>query len=177
MLTIILIVIAVLLLGFLVFVASKSSDFRVERSLAIAAQPDNVFPHIDNLRKAAVWSPWLKLDPNVRTNYDGPTGGVGSSSTWEGDKRIGAGRQVITESRPHDLVRIRLEFKKPFESTCTSEFLLKPDGRGTKVTWAIFGKNTFISKLFCTFMNQDKMIGGQFDKGLAELRTLVEKKA
>lgn len=174
MITNILIVFAVLVIGLVIVVSTKPKTFRVERSVSIAAPAAEIFPHVNDLRKVQVWSPWVKLDPSAQYTFEGPAAGVGASQTWVGNGKAGAGRQTIVESRPGELVRIRLDFKKPFESTCTADYALKSQGGQTVVTWSIYGQNNFVSRLFCVFMNQDKMIGGEFEKGLADLKRVVE---
>jgi hypothetical protein len=165
----------VVLLGvFLLYVALQPSTFRVERSIAVAAPAPQIFPHVNNLKNTQAWNPWLKLDPAAKVAYAGPAAGVGASSTWAGDRNVGEGRQTITESRANELVRSRLDFIKPFAGTSTAEFTLKPQGGQTVVTWALFGENNFFSRIFCVFMNQDKMIGEPFERGLASLKAIVE---
>lgn len=168
------IVVVLVLVVFLLFVASRPSSYRIERSAEIAAPVAAVFPHLNDLKLAAVWSPWLKIDPDVKVAYEGASSGVGAASTWAGNNRIGAGRQTIVESKADELVRIKLEFVKPMAGVAMTEFALKSDGGRTRVTWTMSGENGFVSKFFCLFMNQDKMIGGEFEKGLASLKTLVE---
>ena len=162
---------------FLVIVALQPSAFRVERSTAIAAPAATIYPRIEDLRQAQVWSPWLKLDPAAKVTFEGPPSGVGASSTWAGNRNVGEGRQTITDARANEQVRIRLDFKKPFTGTSTAEFTLKPDGNRTVVTWSLFGENNFLSKAFCLFVNQDRMIGGSFEEGLASLKALTESAA
>lgn len=170
----ILIGLAVILVVFLVVVALQASTFRIERSASISAAPAEIFPQINDLRKAQTWNPWLKLDPAAKTTFEGAAAGVGASSTWAGNSQVGEGRQTITESRANEWVRSRLDFKKPFEGTSTAEFTLKPEGQQTVVTWSMWGEKNFISKAVCLFMNQDKMIGGSFEEGLASLKAIVE---
>ena len=170
----ILIGLSVAIVAFVIIVALQPSTYRIERSIAIAAPPAEIFPHVNDLRKAQVWSPWMKLDPSAKATFEGSPSGVGASNSWAGGPKVGEGRQTITESRANEHVRIKLEFKKPFEATSTAEFTLKPQGNQTLVTWGMFGENNFISRAFCLFMNQDKMVGGEFEKGLAELKSLVE---
>lgn len=169
----ILIAIAVIVIVFLIIASLQPSQYRVERSQTINAPVAAIFPHINDLQKAAVWSPWLKMDPTAKTAYSGPASGVGASSTWEG-KEIGAGRQTIIEIQPDTLVRLKLEFVKPMAGVATVDFTLKSSNNQTTVTWSIYGENNFMAKAFCLFMNQDKMIGVPFEKGLADLKTLVE---
>jgi hypothetical protein len=173
----IVIIIALLVIVFLVFVALRPSQYRIERSITISAAATAIFPQINDLHKSAVWSPWLKIDPNVKVAYEGPAAGVGAASTWAGNKEIGEGRQTIVESNADELVRIKLEFAKPMTGVATTDFALKSEGGQTRVTWSMYGDNNFIGKIFCLFMNQDKMIGSEFEKGLANLKTLVETSA
>lgn len=173
----ILLVLGLLLAVFVVIVALQPAQYHVERSLAISAPPAAIFPQVNSLRNMQVWNPWMKLDPNIKTTFSGPAEGVGSSSSWEGNSQVGAGRQTITESHPNDSVRSKLEFIKPFAGLANVELTLKPNGPQTVVTWAMSGENNFISKAFCLFMNQDKMIGGPFEEGLATLKSLVESPA
>lgn len=158
----------------LVIAALRSPHFRIERSVSIDAPAAEIFPHLNDLRKSNVWSPWVKLDPNASYRFDGPESGVGASSAWDGNNQIGAGRQTIIETRPNELVQLRLEFLRPFKATNTAEFALEPVGGRTVVSWSLVGENNFVCRLVMLFINQDKMIGGQFEKGLAELKALVE---
>jgi hypothetical protein len=173
----ILVAVAIIVVIFLLVVAMQPAKFRVERSIAITAPATTIFPYIANLRNAAVWSPWLKMDPAVKTTYEGPPAGIGASSAWAGNNQIGEGRQTVVESRTNELVRIKLEFFKPMKGVSTADFVLKPDGGRTIVTWSIYGENSFMAKAFCLFICQDKMIGGPFEKGLAALKELVEREA
>lgn len=170
----ILLIVGLLVVAFVIVVALQPASYRVERTVTIAAPAAEIFPHVNNLKKAAAWNPWLKLDPQVKTTYEGPAEGKGASSTWAGNSDIGEGRQTIIESRPNELVRLRLDFLKPFEDTCTAEVALKPAGGQTQVTWAMFGEKNFVSKAVCLFMDQDKMIGDSFNQGLASLKTIAE---
>lgn len=172
----ILIGLVVLILIFVVVVAFQPSTYRVERSLAMTAPVPAVFEQVNNLAKATVWSPWLKLDPQAKVAYEGPAEGKGAVSTWSGNSQIGEGRQTIVESRANELVTLRLDFIKPFASTAMSDLTLKTADGKTVVTWSMYGDHTFISKAFCLFMNQDKMIGDPFEQGLAELKKIVETK-
>jgi len=170
----ILVGLAVIVVLFLIIVATRPSDFRVSRSAAIAAPPEKVFPHVNELRNWEAWNPWGRLDPNCKMTYDGPPAGVGASYAWAGNNQVGEGRNTITESKPNELVRFRLEFAKPMKATNTAEFTFRPDGDQTVVTWTMTGKNNFAGKAFGLIVNCDKMIGGQFEKGLAELKSLAE---
>ena len=169
----ILIGIAVVIVVFLVVVAFQPSDYRVSRSASIAAPPAAVFPHVNELKKWEPWSPWMKLDPNARSTFEGPPAGKGAAMSWAGNNQVGEGKMTITESKPNELVQFHLEFYKPMAGTSEAEFTFKPEGNQTVVTWSMTGKNNFIAKAMCLFMNMDKMVGGEFDKGLASLKSIA----
>jgi len=171
----ILAVVLLLVAGFVIYAASRPDDFRVSRSIAIAAPPSAVFPHVNDLREFQKWSPWAKMDPQTKVTYEGPASGVGSSFTWQGDK-TGEGTMALSESRRDEFIHFMLVFRKPFKATNTAEFTFKPDGNGTLVTWSMYGRNNFIAKAMGVFMDCDKMIGGPFEQGLADLKTLSEAK-
>ncbi len=177
MLPIILIVlsaIAAIVVLFLLVVAFQPSEFRVERKATMVASPEVVFGYVNNFHKWNDWSPWAKLDPTSKETYDGPASGTGAKFAWDGNKEVGQGRMTIKESRPSDMIRIKLEFIKPFTCTNTAEFTFQPQGNQTLVTWGMTGHNNFMGKAFGLFMNMDKLIGGDFEKGLASLKTLAE---
>ena len=159
---------------FIVIVASRPSDFNVTRSAAIAAPPEQVFPYVNELRNWEAWNPWGNLDPNCRMTYDGPPAGVGASYTWAGNSKVGEGRNTITESRPSELVRFRLEFARPVKATNIAEFTFQPEGDETIVSWTMSGKHNFIGRAFGLVVSCDQMLGGQFEKGLAQMKSLVE---
>ena len=170
----ILIGLAMIVVVFLIVVAMQPSEYHVTRSISISAVPAVVFAQVDELKKWEAWSPWLKMDPAMKLTYSGPAAGVGASSGWAGNSEVGEGRMTITESRPRELVRFHLEFVKPMAGTSAAEFTFKPEGNQTVVTWSMTGKNGFIAKAICLFMNMDKMVGGQFDQGLASMKTVAE---
>ena len=171
---IVLAALAAIVVLFLIVVAMQPSEFRVTRSASVATGPAEVFPHVNELRKWDAWSPWTKLDPNAKNSFEGPAAGTGAAMTWAGNNEVGEGRMTITESRPNELVRFRLEFYKPMAGTSDAEFTFKPQGNQTEVTWTMTGKNNFIAKAMCMVMNMDKMIGGQFEQGLASLKSIAE---
>jgi uncharacterized protein YndB with AHSA1/START domain len=173
-LKILLIAIPVLIAIFLVIVAMQPSDFRVVRSTTIAAPPEAVFPHVNELKKWDAWSPWAKLDPNAKSTFEGPEAGTGAVMTWAGNNDVGEGRMTITENRPNELVQFKLEFYKPMAGTCTAEFAFKPEGNQTTVTWSMSGQNNFMAKAVGLFMDCDAMVGGQFEQGLANLKSATE---
>jgi hypothetical protein len=170
----ILIGIAVIILVFLVVVALQPADFRITRSTTIAAPAEVVFAQVNDFHKWDAWSPWAKLDPAMKQTYEGTPAGVGAIYSWVGNKDVGEGRMTITRSRPSELVGIKLEFLKPFAQVNDTEFALKPDGNQTVVTWSMNGTNNFMAKGFGLFMNLDKMVGGDFEKGLAQMKQVAE---
>jgi len=173
----ILIAVVAIMVILLIVVAMQAADFRYARSATIAAPPAVIFPHVNDFKKMDVWSPWLKFDPNVKITHEGPPSGNGAIESWEGNKNVGAGRMTVIESRPNELIRLKLEFFRPFAATNTGEFTFRPEGSGTTVTWAMTGKRNFMTKAMGLFMNFDKMIGGNFEKGLADLKTIAESEA
>jgi hypothetical protein len=170
----ILIALAVIVIVFVAVVALQPSEFRVARTATISAPAPAVFAQVNDFHNWNAWSPWAKLDPAMKQTYEGAPAGTGAISTWTGNKDVGEGRMTITESRPSELVRIKLEFVKPFRATNTAEFTFKPEGDQTIVTWSMAGKNNFMAKAFGLFMNMDKMIGGDFEKALANLKSATE---
>ena len=170
----ILIGLAAIVAAFAIIVALQPSDFRVTRSATIAAPTPAVFAQVNDFHKWDAWSPWAKLDPAMKKTYDGAPAGTGAIYSWSGNDKVGEGRMTLTESRPSDLIRIKLEFMKPFAATNTTEFSFKPDSNQTVVTWSMFGENNFMAKAFGLLMNMDKMVGGDFEKGLAQLKSVME---
>jgi hypothetical protein len=170
----ILLVLAVLVVGICVLAAFQPSTFRIERSISVAATPATLFPKLNDLHQTHEWSPWKEMDPKATYEFSGPAAGVGAAQSWSGNSDIGAGKQTIVESRPNELVRVKLEFLKPFEAVCESVYTLQASGPQTVVTWTMTGENNFIGKVFCLFMNQDKMVGTEFEKGLATLKRTSE---
>jgi hypothetical protein len=156
-----------------------------------------VFACINNLRNWESWSPWAKLDPNAQTHFDGPAAGPGAVFEWSGNNAVGAGRMTIVDSRPNARVDIRLDMRKPIKASNDVSFILTPEGRGaeasagwfaralgfdksasdvkTLVTWSMSGNAGFIGKAMNLLMNCDKMVGGQFEQGLANLNALFNK--
>jgi uncharacterized protein YndB with AHSA1/START domain len=165
---------ALLLAIFLIVVALQPDEFRISRSAAVAAAPQQVFEQVNDFHKWEAWSPWAKLDPNAKATFEGPPTGEGAVFIWAGNSEVGEGRMTVTQSRPNELIRIKLDFVKPMEGTSDVEFTFKPQNDDTVVTWTMSGRNNFIGKAICLIMNQDKMIGGYFEKGLANLKSVAE---
>ncbi len=170
----ILIALVVIVAAFLVVVAMQPSEFRVERTTTIAAPPEAVFPHVNDLHKWDAWSPWAKLDPNAKVGFDGPDAGEGAAMDWAGNKEVGAGKMTITESKPNELIKFRIDFTEPFAGTSTSSFAFKPEGDKTAVAWSMEAHHTFLEKAICLVMNGKGMVEGQLDEGLAKLKSVVE---
>jgi hypothetical protein len=169
----ILIGVAAVIALFLIIVASRPANFRVERSATLAASPAALFEQVNNHRKFTVWNPFMKLDPNVKTTYTGPDSGIGAVCSWDGNSDIGAGSCTIIESKPNERVRSRMDWKRPMEGTSTVDFTFKPSGDKTVVTWAMYGKNNFMGKMMSLFFDCDKICGPQFEQGLADLGKVV----
>ena len=173
----ILIGLAVLVALFVIVVAMQPSEFQVERTATIAAPQAEVFAQVNDLHKWDAWSPWAKLDPNAKITFEGPEAGQGAAMSWAGNDKVGEGKMTIVESRPDDAVKLKVDFVKPFEGTSNSDFAFKPEGDGTSVTWAMSAHHNFLEKAFCLVMNGKKMIGGDMEKGLAQLKSLAEQKS
>lgn len=166
--------IAIVIAAVVAFISTRPADFRIVRERVIPAPVATVFEHVNDFHKWDDWSPWAKLDPTMKQTYDGPPAGVGAAYSWAGSGKVGQGKMTILESRPSELVRIRLEFIKPIGCTNTAHFEFHPDAAGTRVKWTMTGRNGFMGKLFDTLMNMDKVVGRDFEKGLTNLQTVTE---
>lgn len=163
-------VVMVALLAVVGFVATRPSDFTISRSRAVAAPPDVVHAYVNDFRKWVEWSPWEKRDPALKREYSGPPAGPGAAYHWVGNSEVGEGRMTVTESTPGRSVTIRLEFIKPWTATNTAHFDFAPSGgAGTNVTWTMRGEKNFMAKAVGLLMDVDKMIGTDFERGLAGL--------
>jgi hypothetical protein len=167
---------AVMLGLFLVIVAMQPNEYRVTRSATMQAAPASVFTEVNNFHNWEAWSPWAKLDPNAKSEFAGPESGEGAKFSWSGNDKVGEGTQTIIESQPDERIRIQLDFERPMKDTADVEFKFKPQDDQTLVTWSMSGKKNFVGKAVCMFMNMDKMVGGEFEKGLANLKGVVEKR-
>lgn len=170
----ILIGLAIILAILAAVISIQPEDFKVTRSANLAAPPQVVFEQVNDLRKWEAWSPWAKLDPNAKESFEGPSAGEGAIMKWSGNNEVGEGQQTITESRPAELVRMKLEFIRPFEGVSDVDFTFKPEGTGTLVTWTMSGKNNFVGKAMSLVMDCDKMCGDFFVQGLANMKAVVE---
>lgn len=154
--------------------AYRPADFRYVRSITISASAEAIFGRVNDLRRFQEWSPWAKLDPAMKQTYSGPAAGVDAATAWEGNHKVGAGSMTIIESNAGQLIRMRLEFRRPFKATNIAEFTFRPAAGGTLEEWAMTDRYNFGTKLFSLFVNLDKMIGRDFEKGLAQLKGLAE---
>src|SRR5579872_822449 len=152
----IIIALVVIIAVFLVIVALQPADYRVVRTATITAPPETVFAQVNDFHNWEAWSPWAKLDPAAKNTFEGPSAGPGAIFKWSGNDEVGEGSMTLIDSRPSDLITIKLQFVRPFEDTQTSEFTFVPDGDQTIVTWSIFGEKNFVSKAVCLFMNRSE---------------------
>jgi uncharacterized protein YndB with AHSA1/START domain len=174
MLKIILAVVVVAVAGVLLLAATRPADFRVERRLLVKAPPDKLFRYINDLHGFNEWSPYNDKDPQMKSSYSGPAAGPGAKYEWLGNSEVGQGSMEIKSHTPNSQVLVEMVFMKPFAAVNTVEFTLTPKEGGTEVLWAIYGPQAFVSKLMGLFFNMDKMIGTDFEKGLARLRQRAE---
>jgi hypothetical protein len=154
--------------------STRSDDMIVSRSATVNAPPATLFAIVNDFKQWDAWSPWSKLDPAMKVNFEGPTQGVGAVYHWSGNNDVGEGTTRLVESKPNELVGMKLEFVRRFAGTNDVKFMFAPDGAGTKVTWAMQGKKPFIGKIVGLFMDCEKMCGDQFSEGLANLKKLAE---
>ena len=175
MLKIIGIVVVVLVAAVLAMAMTKADSFRVQRKTSIKAPPNKILPLLDDFHNWSSWSPWEKVDPSMNRSHSGAARGKGAVYEWDGNSKVGKGRMEITEVAPLSKVTIKLDFLKPFEGHNIAEFTLEPDGDSTNLTWAMHGPTPFVSKVMQVFISMDKMIGKDFEAGLANLKTVSEK--
>jgi Polyketide cyclase / dehydrase and lipid transport len=177
MLTIVAVVIVVALAALLAYASTRPDTFRIERSTHIAAPMVQVAELIDDFHQWGKWSPWEHIDPTMTRSFRGPDAGVGAVYQWDSQGKAGAGRMEITEMRAgaeRGLIAIRLEFLKPWKATNTAEFVMTPTDAGTDLNWAMFGPSPFMSRLMSVFIDLDKMVGKDFEAGLAAIKAQAE---
>jgi len=173
MFTTILIVIVLAIAALAAYAATRPGSFRIERSTSVDAAPDKIEPLISDFREWRKWSPWEKLDPNLKRSYSGADRGVGAVYAWEGNNKAGHGRMEILEATP-ERVKIKLDFLKPFKASNTAEFTLAPSDAGTRVNWAMYGRQPFMLRAMSIFFDMEKMVGPDFERGLAEMKRAAE---
>jgi len=164
---------ALLLVVMLVVIVRQPAEYHVVRSMSINAPPSKIYEQVVRLQNWEAWSPWAKIDPNMVNTYTGPESGLGASHSWSGNNDVGEGKMTIIETTPHEIIRIQLEFIKPFASTCETGFFFVPDGSNTLVMWTMSGNNDFMGKAFSLFMDMDTMIGQSYELGLSNLAQVV----
>lgn len=170
-------ILAAIVVVLAIVIVVQPSEFRITRSATIAGPAAAVFAQVNDLQKWQVWSPWAKIDPAAKNTFEGPTAGTGAIFRWAGNNDVGEGKMTIVESRPNERVRFHLEFYKPMAGIAGAVFTFKPAGDQTTVTWTMTGRNNFIGKAMCLVMDMDQMVGGQFEKGLASIKSIVETKS
>jgi carbon monoxide dehydrogenase subunit G len=173
----ILIALGVIVVVLLLVVASRPSGFRVERSVLVPAPAEAVFTQVNDFHAWEGWSPWASLDPAMKKTFAGAPTGVGSVYAWAGNAKVGEGRMTLEKSERPSAISIKLEFLRPFAATSHSDFSFAPDGTGTRVVWSMSGENDFLAKAVGIFVDMDKRIGGDFEKGLAALSTRSQAQA
>lgn len=162
---------------FAVYIAVLPSEFSVARSTVIAAPPEQIFQHVNDLKKWNDWSPWAKRDPNAKMTYEGPVSGEGAISKWDGNEDVGKGQMTIITSEPASTIELRLDFERPFTDTSDVGFEFDPSADGTKVTWTLAGHQNYMERAMFTLMglDMDEMIGKDYELGLANLKRVVER--
>jgi uncharacterized protein YndB with AHSA1/START domain len=173
----VLVILLLLILVLLIFAATKPNEFRIRRSTSIHAPAERIYALIQDFREWPKWSPWEALDPDLRRTMSGADSGVGSVYEWEGNKKAGAGRMEILDAQPPSRIEIKLSFLKPFRAENKVVFTLIPAGDGTNVIWEMTGTNNLGLKIMGILMNMDKLVGRDFEKGLAAMKAEAEKPA
>ena len=171
----IVVVLVVAIGAVLAYAAMQPDTFSLQRNASIAATPEQLYPLIADMKAFNSWNPWLRKDPSTKLTYLGPPNGLGSAYAWESDK-LGAGRMEVTELAPNSKVGAKLEFLKPMVAHNRVEFALQPQGAQTNVTWTMSGPMPYLSKVMCVFISMDRMVGPDFEAGLANLKAVAEKR-
>jgi len=173
--TIIAITVAIAIAIVLILAATKPDTFSVRRVTTVRAPPEKIFPLINDFQQWGTWSPWEDKDPAMKRTYSGAGSGKGAVYAWDGNKNVGTGRMEMLEVSAPSKIVIKLDFFKPCEAHNTAEFTMLPQGDATSLTWLMHGPAPFMSKVMQVFMNMDKMIGKDFEAGLAKLKKLTER--
>lgn len=167
--------VVIFIVGVLAYAATKPDTFRVARSTVIKAPADKIFPLINDYRQWTAWPPYENKDPQMKRTFSNVTAGKGATYAWEGDSNVGAGNMVIADSAPPSKVAIKLNMVKPIAASNDVTFTLTPQGGDTSVTWAMQGAVPYFAKVIHVFFDMDKMVGGDFEAGLAKLKMAAEK--
>jgi polyketide cyclase/dehydrase/lipid transport protein len=174
-LKIIAIIVVLAVVVVLVLASRKPDHFRVQRSASINAPPERIFPLINDFHRWGAWSPYEHKDPDMKRTFSGTGSGQGAIYEWAGNSNIGSGRMEIVESSAPSKVAIRLDFLKPFEAHNLATFTMVPAGGASNVTWIMDGRTPFVGKIMHVFINMDRMVGTDFEAGLANLKTAAER--
>lgn len=153
----------------------KPDRFRLERRIGINAPPEKIYPLLNDFQRWGEWSPWEKLDPQLKRSHSGAASGVGAVYAWEGNDKVGQGRMEILSATPPTALAIQLDFIKPMQARNTAEFNLTPQGGATEVAWAMHGPSPFMAKVMQVFVSMDAMVGKDFETGLANLKAAAER--
>lgn len=164
-----------IMVGVLAIAALQSSKFHIEREIIIHATPEKIFPYINNSELANEWMPWQSTDPDAKMSFSGPSAGVGSTTRWDSPGRMGTGEAKVVESVENQFVKTQLSYTRPMAMSQLATVSLAAADSGTRVRWEVDGNNTFPGRVICLFMNMDKMVGGEFEKGLKNLQAKVER--
>ena len=175
-LAVIAVILAVVVAGILIYAATKPDSFTVKRTASIKAPPERIFALVNDLHGWGAWSPYEKKDPDMKRTFGGAALGKGAIYQWDGNKNVGSGSMEIIESAPPSKIVIKLDFLKPFEGHNTAEFTMEPRAGATKVTWAMYGPQKFFFKLMSMFVSIDKLVGKDFERGLANIKAIAESK-
>jgi uncharacterized protein YndB with AHSA1/START domain len=177
MLKITIVAVIVLVAAVLILAAMRPDTFRVQRAATINAPPEKIFALINDFNRWGTWAPWESRDPAMKRTFGATTSGKGAVYAWQGNKDVGQGSMEIAESDPPSRIAIRLDFVKPFEAHNRVEFRLEPAGSATRVTWSMQGDTPYFAKIIHLFMDMDRMVGRDFETGLANLKAAAESPA
>ena len=166
---------AIAIAAVLILAATKPDRFSVQRAITVKAPPETIFPLIDDFHQWGSWSPYEHKDPAMKRSFSGAESGKGAVYAWDGNKNVGSGRMEILDASAPSKIRIKLDFFAPFEGHNTAEFTMLPQGDATSLTWLMHGPAPFMAKIMDVFMNIDRMVGKDFEIGLANLKRLTEK--
>jgi uncharacterized protein YndB with AHSA1/START domain len=153
---------------------SDSDTYTVQRSTTVQAPPGRLFEQVEDFHRWPAWSPWEGLDPAIQRTFGGPVKGVGSTYAWSGNRKAGQGRMEIIDTDEPTRVVVALDFLKPFKSSSVATFTFAPEGDGTRVTWTMAGPRTLCLKIMGLFTSMDRLVGKDFENGLARLKTIAE---
>jgi len=173
-LTFVVILVVALIAALLFFANSQSDRFHIHRYTLISAPPEKIFPLVNDFHQWKGWSPWENVEGDeLQRRYSGAEAGEGAIYEWEG-KKTGVGRMEIMRSQAPGELNINLDFTKPMKAQNNVEFMLEPDGDKTRADWSMRGEHNFVGKLMTMFMSMDKMVGRDFERGLAQLKKKAE---